>query len=378
MTLNKNNAVNSHVLVKPQKPQEYKFKPTRYYPGRYYVDDWVRDTFQRLTRFTTPSPHDYYMYDKLLVDELGCTMDKWGNYFVNIGSNSNTMFACHLDTADAGLPKEVKHQYTDDGIVSTDGHTLLGADDKAGMTVLMWLIHCEVPGHYAFFVGEEIGRVGSSKYTVPKRINKVICFDRYGYDSIITHQMWERSCSEKFARALIDELDMGFQLDPDGSYTDSYSFINDVPECTNISVGYENAHSVREYQDLEFLTELCHTVTAVNWDGLPIERDPSKTEWGDDGYYGTRRYRGTTNGSYAVYDDEYEYYLTKDSSWNNDDRWDDGLDEYYKEYAAISLPSDQIFDGVMNGRITKKQLEHWVRNNVESAAQMLIDTLRYG
>jgi hypothetical protein len=62
-----------------------------------------------------------------------------------------------------------------------------------------------------------------------------------------------------FAWSLIDALDLHdyrSMPDPTGVYTDSESYAWLVPECTNISVGYENQHSSRESQDLVFAADL--------------------------------------------------------------------------------------------------------------------------
>jgi hypothetical protein len=45
-------------------------------------------------------------------------------------------------------------------MISTDGTTTLGADDKAGVSVLIWMMKHNIPGLYYFFIGEE-GCIGS-------------------------------------------------------------------------------------------------------------------------------------------------------------------------------------------------------------------------
>ena len=65
---------------------------------------------------------------------------------------------------------------------------------------------------------------------------------------------------------------MNFSLDPTGIYTDSASFIDDISECTNISVGYENEHTGKELQNMTFLAKLCEASTKVDWDSLPAVR----------------------------------------------------------------------------------------------------------
>ena len=60
-----------------------------------------------------------------------------------------------------------------------------------------------------------------------------------------------------------------------GSSTDSAEFTHLVPECTNISIGYENEHTPNEAQSWIWLkTVLVPTVKAVDWSSLPVVRPP--------------------------------------------------------------------------------------------------------
>jgi len=55
-----------------------------------------------------------------------------------------------------------------------------------------------------------------------------------------------------------------------------------VAECTNISVGYYNQHSVAETQDLEFAELLLQHLLEADWSKIVISRDPASYEdsWG--------------------------------------------------------------------------------------------------
>ena len=48
--------------------------------------------------------------------------------------------------------------------------------------------------------------------------------------------------------------------DPGGIATDSLAFVEIIPECTNLSVGYYYAHSKSETQDVTFLGELAEAL----------------------------------------------------------------------------------------------------------------------
>ena len=233
--------------------------------------------FLKLTSQTIP-----HGMENLLIDHLpkGYQTDKFGNYFITVGENFTTMFTCHLDTASREHQK-ITH-IREGNFIHSDGKTILGADDKAGMTILLYMISKGVPGLYYFFVGEEVGCIGSralSKNWEWSNITKVISFDRRGTNSVITEQMYGRCCSDEFALALSNKLnsqvrEFSYKPDNTGILTDSAQFIDLVPECTNISVGYYHEHTNREKQDIEHLLRLCRAVVKVDWEDLPIVRKP--------------------------------------------------------------------------------------------------------
>lgn len=247
----------------------------------------IRRKFLQLTSNTFPFGTESYLTKYL---PNGYQTDQFGNFYFLIGDNPQTMFTCHLDTACAN--KEKVSHIQNGNIISTDGKTILGADDKAGMVVLLYMIEKKVPGLYYFFLGEEVGCVGSGKVAevwsdnqFSKTINKVISFDRRGTNSVITEQWYGVCCSDEFAVELSNRLnncDESFNFSPDdtGIFTDSAKFMSLVPECTNISVGYNLEHTHKEYQDIEFLQRLCKAVCKIDWETLPIKRNAK-----DDDFY---------------------------------------------------------------------------------------------
>lgn len=237
----------------------------------------IRETFLKLTQWTYPHGTEDKLRPYL---PKGIQEDDFGNYFIKIGE-SDTMFTCHLDTCSSHYQK-VNH-VIGSKIIKTDGATILGADDKAGMTVLLYMIENQIPGLYYFFIGEEVGGIGSSAASSMSfsGYNKCISFDRRGYDSVITEQWFGKCCSDEFAKSLAQELNkanlsFNFRPDPTGIFTDSASFMNDISECTNISVGYFSEHQVTESQDIQFLSNLCEAVVKIDWSSLPVMRDPNE------------------------------------------------------------------------------------------------------
>lgn len=249
----------------------------------------IKETFLKLTSRTYPHKTEYELFDKL---PQNLDMDEFGNIFIKIGE-SDVMFTSHLDTATSAL-SEVKHVFDGD-FIKSDGTSILGADDKAGVTIMLYMIEKEIPGLYYFFLGEEVGCIGSGlladkhkKEKLPY-INKVISFDRRGTDSVITYQSGKRTASDKFAKELskrFNEVEPSFKYkeDPTGVCTDSIQFTSIYPECTNISVGYYSEHTFSERQNIVHLIKLAEACAKIDWVSLPVERDPSKVEYRSYGY----------------------------------------------------------------------------------------------
>ena len=239
-----------------------------------------RSTFLSLVTKTYPHGHE----DEVLKFLPNLSKDKVGNYYKIIGANPTVMFTSHLDTADR-VQKETtlfSMLKDDEEYVITDGNSILGADDKAGVTVMLYMMAHNIPGLYYFFIGEERGGIGShalskiyGEVDYLKPIQKCVSFDRRNYHSVITQQMATQCCSDEFGTALCDEYNkngLSLSLDPTGVYTDSASFIDDIPECTNVSVGYFNEHTGSEYQNITYLTLLCEASLKVDWSSLPVKR----------------------------------------------------------------------------------------------------------
>ena len=268
----------------------------------------IKEKFLQLTNLTYPHGTERELFPILFETVDGLQEDEFGNLFIKIGE-SDVMFTSHLDTA-TSANSPVNHVF-DGNIIKTDGKSILGADDKAGVTVMLYMIKNNTPGLYYFFLGEEVGCIGSKKVaTVQKEtkiegINKVISFDRRGTNSIITYQTGKRCCSDNFGKTLAGQLNQAdgsfkYEIDPTGVLTDSVQFISIYSECTNISVGYQSEHTFSETQNIEHLEKLAEACLKVDWNSLPVERDPSKTEYRTYGRYGGW-------GDYQGWDDD-DYY----------------------------------------------------------------------
>lgn len=222
-----------------------------------------------------------------LIDQLpGCRVDTAGNIHFPVGL-SRTLFCAHVDTVHERSGSNHFKRESGRWIGCGD---VLGADDGAGVALLMHMIKSGVPGHYLFTQGEEQGCIGSTclaqiEGDALRRFDHAIAFDRKGTSSVITHQRSERTCSDEFAQRLASELNgcgtgLSLHPDPTGFATDTCEFAHLIAECTNVSVGYWNAHTENEWLDLEYFEAICNAVVRLDWEQLPTVRRPSGAENG--------------------------------------------------------------------------------------------------
>jgi hypothetical protein len=206
-----------------------------------------------------------------------------------------TLFVAHLDS--------VHRQDGDNPVAKTEqtwsaaGGSCLGADDGAGVAVLFHMLWADVPGYYVFTQGEECGGIGAKhlakhEAALLREFDRAVAFDRKDMTDVITHQGWGRCCSDAFAQALATSLNdvhpdyIMLMPDDTGIYTDTAEFVDIIPECTNISVGYTGAHGAGEALNVQYLERLADAAARIDWDGLPTTRDPSVHEsvydsWGE-------------------------------------------------------------------------------------------------
>lgn len=213
---------------------------------------------------------------------LGAEIDGFGNCIKRIGT-APVMWSCHTDTVDQKGGRRSVRVKKDGGAVSLESkkEDCLGADDAVGVWLMGEMIMAEVPGLYIFHAAEEIGGKGSAwiaKETpnLLKDIKYAIALDRKGYHSVITHQFGRRCCSDEFAAGLAAQLLSGYEPDPTGLFTDTANYKGLIGECTNISVGYHNAHSNKEWLNLTFLAELREVLLRIDISKLPYVRKPGE------------------------------------------------------------------------------------------------------
>ena len=342
------------------------------------VNKFIFETFIKLTAKTWPYGTEDILMSEMLGDNMlnNTTKDLYGNYCIKIG-DSRTIFASHLDTV-CKESSDVKHVVNGD-IVRTDGMTTLGADDKAGVTIMLWMIKNEIPGLYYFFIGEEVGCIGSGALAkgsvgLEKKYDRIISFDRRGTNSVITHQSSMRSCSDAFAKALSSELSksgLSYRPDDTGVYTDSAEFMSIIPECTNISVGYYKEHTFDEHQDIRHLEKLATVCLSVEWESLPTKRNAKISEY-KSSYSHFRTNEVCSN--YTQTEREFSFGRNKSKrrnnrnnrNWNEDDYYTSDYDYDTKSYFSsgpelVNISNTQNhytpFFSKICGKLTNEELD---------------------
>ena len=237
-------------------------------------------------------------FNKTWLTPLGGYYDGANNYIVKVGS-SRVLWSSHTDTVHStGGSQKVVLNGDLFKVANGENSTCLGADCTTGAWLMREMILAGKSGLYIFHDSEEIGGIGSdwlSKNTpdLLEGIDFAIAFDRRGFDSIITHQYGGRCASDDFAKSLAPMLPLGYKTDSGGTFTDTANYTSLVSECSNISVGYEGAHTAKETQSLSHAMLLRKALLDFDEAKLVKARAVGSfdfDDWSTDYYGGSSRY----------------------------------------------------------------------------------------
>ncbi len=155
-------------------------------PGR----QRLLDTFYELLRIDSPSGSESGVAARVtaLLAPLGASVrsDASGNVLAHFAGSGEPILLCaHLDTV-APTPGLVIVER--DGVISSDGTTILGADDKAGIAAIVEAMRHLIENHLphspveaVFTVAEETGLVGSKALDFGSlRSRRGVCADSNG------------------------------------------------------------------------------------------------------------------------------------------------------------------------------------------------------
>jgi len=310
------------------------------------------------------------------IDPLNPFVDAYGNRYIWVMHPDHTipttMFTAHTDSVhrvgskSANIVLDAENGYVSCG----QDNSCLGADDAAGVYIMKHMIQHKIPGLYCFFRAEEVGGLGSTYFHKNLRavwgdIRACISFDRNSLSNdVVSSQGWGRCCSDKFAYALSDELSMYTNLhykpSDKGIFTDSANFMDDIPECTNISCGYVMEHTRNETLDLNILKRVMDAVIEIDWEALPNERDPEEDSydlpWFD--YTGTDKDPSTLESVKWVVTDP-DFVLTHIDEFCRDEKIPTVMDEI----------SALIWEHLVTNGSSGHKLERWYDRKLEGSSQ---------
>lgn len=194
------------------------------------------------------------------VPDAAIEWDNAGNlYFTRGVSDTYPVIVAHLDQVQKEHSKDFKAVVTDDIIFGYSPSKReiqgLGADDKNGLWIGLRCLESFDVIKVAFFVGEEIGCVGSSKCQMSffNDARFVVEADRRGKGDLITSISGYDIASDAFLNA-IDYESFG--------YKSTSGLMTDVLEltergvgvsCINLSCGYYDPHTDHEYTVIDDL-----------------------------------------------------------------------------------------------------------------------------
>lgn len=309
---------------------------------------------------------------------LGIQFDRKGNMYKRIG-DAPVLWSSHTDTVHAkkGMQKVVywidkNSGDTFFGLDKDSKSSCLGADDTVGVWLMTEMIKAKVPGLYIFHRGEEVGGQGSrwiakDNTKALEGIKYAIAFDRKDTQSIITFQRSTRCCSDDFANSLAEQLGLGHKCDDGGSFTDTASYVDHIAECTNVSVGYFDAHSDNERVNLDYLFKLRDAIRKIDVTKLVEKRKPGENDrkyysygygsYDYDGYWGSggwgKTYRSTDpdlTGPGYTYAELDKLYGAAD--WHQWFAWDRDTLRWYR-LKGVTIPDDALLGSKKDLGVTK-------------------------
>lgn len=237
----------------------------------------------------------------------GVAPDAYGNRILKIG-DSPILWSSHTDSVHCLGGQQ--HVVRDGALIrlapDEKQSNCLGADCATGAWLMRQMALRGVAGLYVWHKDEEIGGHGSRwiAKNAPRLFDGIgfaIALDRRGVDSIITHQ-GERCASDDFARSVMPMLPASFMPDPTGLFTDTAHYVDRVGECSNLSIGYAQAHSPAETQEVPFALELLEALCALDASRLVASRAPGERDaagWGwRDSWLARDPWESTRGGAY--------------------------------------------------------------------------------
>lgn len=229
-------------------------------------------------------------------------IDAYGNLLstkkIGNGEGATVLLSAHMDTV-RGVQKDRK-LLENNGVITSD-FGALGADDRAGIAIILEVLRQMDKLRFngtlkiAFSREEEIGCVGSSHIDSKwyEDVDLAIVVDRRGNRDIVVGTCGQPFCCDAVGN-FFEEVSKMQGMDwkaVEGGISDALTFSESGINSVNLSAGYENEHTAKEYvviadmwdtvklilQAFGVINDFYHTFTDV----------PKVNQWIDDYGYGS-------------------------------------------------------------------------------------------
>lgn len=256
------------------------------------------------------------------VPDAEVSQDTYGNLYVTRGKSDTYPCLCaHLDQVQHIHPKDFICIESDDVIFGYSPKLRkqcgLGGDDKNGLFIALTCLADYDVLKCAFFVGEEVGCVGSSVADMDFFTDCRFCaqIDRRGNSDLVTN-ISSMLCSDEFLAA----------ADPQSwGYAPCHGLMTDVDtlrgngltvSCVNMSCGYYEPHTDEEFTSKPDVQKCYNFVCHLIEDCTGVYTYENDCAWGGRGYYG-------------YLDDDF-------CGWSADDYLEDELDMFLNSWPNAS------------------------------------------
>lgn len=211
-------------------------------------------------------------YITQFLDQLHISYVNYNGNIIGFNHPGRPLFSAHMDMVNTEGYLLSPGEIAVDGLFTVDSktnirlyrdeehkrQTSLGADDKNGIWAILTLLKNGYDINFAFCHSEEVGGTGSQQIIDNTKLSEFIAGCQYGI-VIDRRNEWDIiGYNNKYCLALDDRLtafakDNGFKFTPaNGSCSDADRFSR-ILECVNLSCGYYEAHTSREYTNLNEL-----------------------------------------------------------------------------------------------------------------------------
>lgn len=262
------------------------------------LHEWIEQIFTTRRAHTSQGDQNFRRWLRATIEGMGFKVqDMSGNLVVvNVvkRKKSTVLFSCHIDTCHSMEESNGQRQaLTYDSVMGElflatpeQGRKpgCLGADDGAGIYIMLRMLKANVPGSYVFHIGEERGCIGSNLMLTNheeflKKHTHAIAFDRPNDEEVIVTQSNQECASTAAGTAIAAVLHtasggmVDLKVSHRGVVTDTKVYRYSIRECINIGVGYSKQHSSSEVQDIAYLECLTEAACKVDWSTIPVVRN---------------------------------------------------------------------------------------------------------